>query len=125
MTIEEAIQHCRDEAEKNRARANAYDNGGQSMLAEGFNACATEHAQLAAWLIELQEKRCKVIVQANRIEEMKAEVQEPAHWLQRKQNGYAVLVCSACEKQKEGNARTAYCPNCGRPITNDKGGKEQ
>ena len=45
---------------------------------------------------------------------------EPAHWLRRKQNGYAVLVCSACEKQKEGNARTAYCPNCGRPMAGEE-----
>lgn len=47
---------------------------------------------------------------------------EPARWLHRKRNGYAVLVCSACEKQKEGYTRTAYCPNCGRPMT---GGEAQ
>lgn len=44
---------------------------------------------------------------------------EPARWLNRKRNGYAVLVCSACEKQKEGYSRTAYCPNCGRPMTGE------
>lgn len=114
MTIEEAIQHCRDEAEKNRARADAYDNEGQTMLAKGCNACAVEHAQLAAWLIELQQRRAK------------GRAPEPARWLQRKKNGYAVLVCSACEKQKEGYVRTAYCPNCGRPMTEEyEGGKEQ
>ena len=47
---------------------------------------------------------------------------EPARWLHRKRNGYAVLVCSACEKQKEGYTHTAYCPNCGRPVT---GGEAQ
>ena len=36
-----------------------------------------------------------------------------ARWLQRKRNGYAVLVCSDCEKEKEGYTRTAFCPNCG------------
>lgn len=44
---------------------------------------------------------------------------EPARWLHRKRNGYAVLVCSACEKQKEGYTRTAYCPHCGRPMTGE------
>ena len=47
---------------------------------------------------------------------------EPARWLQRKRNGYAVLVCSNCEREKEGYSRTAYCPNCGRPMT---GGEAQ
>ena len=47
---------------------------------------------------------------------------EQARWLQRKRNGYAVLVCSACEKQKEGCTRTPFCPNCGRPMT---GGEAQ
>ena len=46
---------------------------------------------------------------------------EPARWLHCKRNGYAVLVCSNCEKQKEGYTRTAYCPNCGRPMTGGEG----
>lgn len=33
-------------------------------------------------------------------------------WLNRKRNGYAVLVCSECEREKEGYTRTAYCPHC-------------
>lgn len=44
---------------------------------------------------------------------------EPARWLHRKRNGYAVLVCSACEREKEGYTRTAYCPHCGRPMTGE------
>ena len=76
MTIEEAIQHCWDEAEKNRARADAYNNEGQSMLAKGCNACAVEHAQLAAWLIELQEKRSKVGGLIERIRELESDVAE-------------------------------------------------
>ena len=47
---------------------------------------------------------------------------EPARWLSRKRNGYAVLVCSACEALKEGYTHTAYCPHCGRPMT---GGEAQ
>lgn len=36
-----------------------------------------------------------------------------SRWLNRKRNGYAVLVCSECEREKEGYTRTAYCPHCG------------
>lgn len=76
MTIEEAIQHCKETALSNAACGEAYRKGGQTMLADGCEACAAEHAQLAAWLEELQEKRCKVIVQANRIKELEGELKE-------------------------------------------------
>ena len=65
MTIEEAIQHCKEQAATLRMTG---DNG----CAE----CAAEHEQLAEWLEELREKRCNVIVQKNRIEELEADVNE-------------------------------------------------
>lgn len=40
-------------------------------------------------------------------------------WLNRKRNGYAVLVCSECEREKEGYTRTAYCPHCGVKMDGD------
>lgn len=46
--------------------------------------------------------------------------EEPARWLHRKRNGYAVLVCSNCGKEKEGYTRTAYCPTCGRPMDREE-----
>ena len=46
MTIEEAIEHCKEQAEKLRM-ANDY----------GCVECATEHEQLAEWLVELKQRR--------------------------------------------------------------------
>ena len=57
MTLEEAIQHVREVALSNAACGVAYRKGGQTMLADGCDACATEHEQLAKWLIELKQRR--------------------------------------------------------------------
>ena len=72
MTIEEAIQHCRETARglRNRGETLAAMNQDGTDCAE----CAAEHEQLAEWLEELRVKRCKVIVQANRINDLEAEV---------------------------------------------------
>lgn len=65
MTVEEAIQYCKEQAATLRAARD-----------DGCAGWAARHEQLAGWLEELLEKRCKVIVQANRINELEAEVQE-------------------------------------------------
>lgn len=74
MTIEEAIQHCRETARGLRNREETL----AAMSQDGTDCaeCAAEHEQLAEWLEELQEKRCKVIVQANRIRELEGELKE-------------------------------------------------
>lgn len=72
MTLEEAIQHCKDEAHVLFQHSAKHRTGTEDSCYE----CAKDHEQLAEWLTELQEKRCKVIVQANRINELEAEVQE-------------------------------------------------
>lgn len=57
MTIEDAIQHCKEVAEENRqyaldfARVNIYDS------ARTCQARAAEHEQLAEWLTELKQRR--------------------------------------------------------------------
>lgn len=57
MTIEEAIQHCKEVAMENRrsalefARVNVYDT------ARNCQKCAAEHEQLAEWLSELKRRR--------------------------------------------------------------------
>lgn len=57
MTIEEAIQHCKEVATENRrcalefARVNVYDT------ARNCQECAAEHEQLAEWLTELKQRR--------------------------------------------------------------------
>ena len=57
MTLDEAIQHAREVALSNAACGAAYRKGGQMMLADGCDACAEEHEQLADWLEELQRRR--------------------------------------------------------------------
>ena len=101
MTIEEAIQHCRETARGLR-------NRGETLAAMGQDGtdcaeCAAEHEQLAAWLEELQEKRCKVIVQANRIKELED--------LLKKQES-PQKACTTCGKR-------TLCPGpaSGRPRT--------
>ena len=145
MTIEEAIRHCMDEAGKNRARAvecaNAYDGEGATRCHE----CANEHQQLAAWLEELQEKRCKVIVQANRIKELEGEFKEElAKWLEKLQqhgrwipteyDGYAdgkpvydAFECSECghEHRGEEDTLTAFCPDCGARMDLTEAAKQE
>ncbi len=105
MTIEEAIEHCKEVAKESREAALSYARANAYETAISCKACGQEHEQLAEWLTELKHRRDR--------EQHEGRMSEPARWLQRKRNGYTVLMCSACEKQKEGNARTEYCPNCG------------
>lgn len=57
MTIEEAIEHCKEVARESRnaalscARENAYET------AISCKACGQEHEQLAEWLTELKQRR--------------------------------------------------------------------
>ena len=46
MTIEEAIEHCKEVAAGNTAQGKC-------------PSCAAEHLQLAGWLMELKERREK------------------------------------------------------------------
>lgn len=57
MTIQEAIEHCREEAAKNRTRAVEHANAYDRENAEACHECAAEHEQLAGWLEELQQRR--------------------------------------------------------------------
>ena len=57
MTLDEAIQHCREEAAKNRTRAVEHANAYDRENADACHECAAEHEQLAAWLEELQRRR--------------------------------------------------------------------
>lgn len=61
MTIQEAIDHCREEAAKNRTRAVEHANAYDRKNAEACHECAQEHKQLAAWLKELQRRRGRAV----------------------------------------------------------------
>lgn len=57
MTLEEAIQHCREVAEERHAEAHYSEDH------VGCDECAAEHEQLAKWLEELLRRREDMAVQ--------------------------------------------------------------
>lgn len=57
MTLEEAIEHCKKEAENQRRKVPMYEHVGLYHAASGCNECAAEHEQLAEWLNELKQRR--------------------------------------------------------------------
>ena len=59
MTIQEAIEHCREEAAKNRTRAVEHANAYDRENAMACHECAAEHKQLAGWLEELEQRRTR------------------------------------------------------------------
>lgn len=62
QTIDEAIKHCEEVAEKQENKAKSYPRPDKSVKGSGrkYNACikcANEHQQLAKWLKELKKLR--------------------------------------------------------------------
>lgn len=63
MTIEEAIKHCEEVAEKNETKGKMIQNNFSKLRREQKQEidscleCASEHRQLAEWLKELKELR--------------------------------------------------------------------
>lgn len=57
LTLEQAIQHCEEVAERQETNANSFENGDDfdKSLITNCLECATEHRQLAEWLRELNE----------------------------------------------------------------------
>lgn len=57
MTIEEAIEHCKEVAKESREAALSYARENAYETAISCKACGQEHEQLAEWLAELQQRR--------------------------------------------------------------------
>lgn len=57
MTLEEAIQHCIEVAEKSEEAARTFGNIDDNNMKDGCLECASEHRQLAEWLRELKKWR--------------------------------------------------------------------
>lgn len=57
MTIEEAIQHCKEVAKESREAALTYARENAYETAISCKACGHEHEQLAEWLTELKQRR--------------------------------------------------------------------
>lgn len=108
MTIQEAIEHCREEAAKNRTRAVEHANAYDRDNAEACHECAQEHEQLAMWLIELIELQ----------ERRTTHPARRAHWIGVEVEGesgtgpiYSKVACSGCGF--ENDHEPAYCECCG------------
>jgi chromosome segregation ATPase len=56
MTIDEAIKHCEEVAERYERMEDSHDD----KLKEECLQCAADHRQLAEWLTELQELRLQI-----------------------------------------------------------------
>lgn len=57
MTIEEAIEHCKEVAKESRKAALTYARENAYETAISCKACGQEHEQLAEWLTELKQRR--------------------------------------------------------------------
>jgi hypothetical protein len=56
-TLDEAIKHCEEVAEKNERQASYFHNKEGNPFYEDCIKCAKEHRQLAEWLRELEQLR--------------------------------------------------------------------
>lgn len=59
LTLDEAIQHCKDKAKELREKAPYIDNSKYANVSAKDDCleCAKEHEQLACWLTELKTRR--------------------------------------------------------------------
>ena len=97
MTIDEAIKHCLEQAERLKASCEETkaQYGETSELANDYKACADDHIQLMDWLMELKDSRNNFKETAMFIEELVKENQE----LKEKVSGGDIL--KICELEKE------------------------
>ena len=107
MTLDEAIQHCKEKAKELSDKA--YQEWGVSVTEEeayDCNECAREHEQLAKWL-----------------EDYKRLLGERPHGKWIKYNSY-YHTCDKCNKTfgfdgLEPNIEFYFCPNCGADMRED------
>lgn len=108
MTIDEAIQHCKEKQKLLNEQACSEDMT-EKEAADCFE-CATEHLQLATWLEELQELR-------------KLQAERPqGEWIDYSEEGF--VECPFCHKAttcEDNIDELHYCWNCGAKM---KGGAE-
>ena len=125
MTIEEAIYHCKQQAElkeeeaqriqerKQLARKLNKKTGGNDSdvdgfydgLAENCSACAAEHRQLAEWLKELKERRkLPEVILCKDCDNLKSD--EYHHWCKSHGGFLTLRRTSAVERKGKKNERT-------------------
>ena len=110
MTIDEAIQHCKEVAEEKRYEYQECLAVHDMENAMECGKCGEEHEQLAEWLKELKSLKEKDEAKAVRYEG----------------DGYAdgsmvydMAFCPNCEHEFEEDSENwecEFCPNCGQRL---------
>lgn len=104
MTIEEAIQHCKEAAKANRDGALGFAREHNWGAATACKACAQEHDQLAELLTELKNRR---------IADVNTKPIIHAWWI----DNDGMYTCSACGS--EYGVMMNYCGECGCRMDGD------
>jgi hypothetical protein len=78
LTLDEAIKHCLEVAEKNETQADKWqEEGGEEWgKTTACRECAADHRQLAEWLMELKDLRAEQNDQYVFIHELMSELKE-------------------------------------------------
>ena len=119
LTLDEAIKHCLEVAEKNDGEAEVYDllaknhnNQYEKLTASRFYTdcaeCAADHRQLAKWLMELKDARATLNDCGVEIEMLLGELREAKRLLKlavedMNDNNicYDINPCNVCTESKK------------------------
>ncbi len=110
MTLEEAIKHCEEVAEKYDTELNLINCGISNESCDNCLECAAEHRQLAEWLTELKEMR------------RKPEPRLVNYESDGDADGYPVYDyarCPNCDhwfEDSDDSWEANYCPYCGQAL---------
>ena len=108
MTIDEAIKHSEDVAERYERMEDSHDE----KLKEECLQCAADHRQLAEWLRELKE--CRTVKRGEWCQPLMGQ-------------GKCDTYCERCHGKIMRNStgifeETPFCPHCGADMRGDENG---
>ena len=129
MTLDEAIKHCEEVAQKLKTEAEWINpNVDNSCL-----KCAKEHEQLADWLKELKayKEDCHILTDAAYsdlcLRASKYEDRPKGKWIILDDCSNEGVYCSECHKKvfkidysNTVKIRSNYCPNCGADMREEQ-----
>ena len=107
MTLDEAIKHCEEVAEKFDTELNLINCGISNESCDNCLECAKEHRQLAEWLRELKAYR-------------KAEKERPKGEWKHPYFSNIACECSECRMQMPITDYFNFCPNCGADMRGER-----
>ena len=115
MTLNEAIKHCLEVADKHERHAKILD---RRLLGSGLNTaddcrqCAADHRQLAEWLTELKELKAADV--------KPVQFSEP-YWIREENIDSYWFICSNCGKESGlVPKKLDYCPHCKKKMNVQK-----